>query len=79
MDLVYSIPLLGLLALTWIAARRVAKKMRGRETLRRRKRRARAKQVGEPDAASPRSDMRATDAPGTLIDTIRKRAKDPDG
>ena len=74
-----GIPLVGLLVVAWIAARRVAKKVRRREALRRRRAGSRAKQFGEPDAASPRSDMRATDAPVTLIDTIRKRARDPDG
>jgi hypothetical protein len=68
----------GLLAVAWIAARRVAKKVRRREALRRRKGRASTKQFGEPHTASPRSDMRATDAPVTVIDTMRKRAWDPD-
>ena len=77
-DLAYGIPLLGLLAIAWIAARRGAKKARRREALRRRKGRSYAKQFAEPDTASPRSDMRATDASVTVVDTMRKRARDPD-
>jgi hypothetical protein len=77
MDLVYSIPLLGLLALAWIALRRVAKNKRTREALRRRKRRSRANQARETDTVSQRSDMRATDSPISVSDTIRKRSKGP--
>ena len=77
MDVAYGVPLLGLLAVAWIAACRAAKKVRRREALRHRKGRSDAKQFGEPDTASPRSSMRATDVPVTVIDTMRKRAGTP--
>jgi len=75
--LTYGIALLGSLAVAWIAVHRVKKNRRTREALRRRKRRSRAKHAGEPDTVSQRSDMRATDSPIGVSDTIRKRSKGP--
>ncbi|MGH8800432.1 MAG: hypothetical protein ACREX7_09315 [Casimicrobiaceae bacterium] len=78
MDLVYGLPLIALLALAWLAARHVARKAkRQRELLRRQKRRSRSRQVDGPETASSRSDMRSTDAPVTVVDKIRKRARSP--
>ncbi|MGH8713301.1 MAG: hypothetical protein ACREYB_04755 [Casimicrobiaceae bacterium] len=78
MDFVYGLPLIAVLALAWLAARHVANKARRqRELLRRQKRRSRSRYVDGPETASSRSDMRSTDAPVTVVDKIRKRARAP--
>jgi septal ring factor EnvC (AmiA/AmiB activator) len=78
MDFVYAIPLLAMLAAVWFGARRVAKKRHEREARRRRRKRRSASKRTGPDTVSPRSDMRATDSPVTVIDVIRKPPKDRD-
>ena len=78
MDLVYGIPLIAALALAWLAARHVINKARRqRELLRRQRRRSRSKYRDAPETVSSRSDMRSTDAPVTIVDKIRKRARAP--
>jgi hypothetical protein len=78
MDLVYGIPLIALLAVVWAVVRHVANKARRRrDALREQKRRSRAMGTKEPDSTSERSDMRRTDAPVTVIDSIQKRAPPP--
>ena len=79
MDLVYGIPLIVVLALAWLGARHVINKARRqRELLRRQRRRSRSKYRDAPETVSSRSDMRSTDAPVTVADKIRKRARAPD-
>jgi hypothetical protein len=78
MDLVYGIPLIAALALAWLAARHVINKARQqRELLRRQRRRSRSKYRDGPETISSRSDMRSTDAPVTIVENIRKRARAP--
>lgn len=78
MDLVYGIPLIAALALAWLAARHVINKARQqRELLRRQRRRSRSRYHDAPETVSSRSDMRSTDAPGTIVDNIRKRERAP--
>ena len=78
MDLVYGIALIALLAVAWVAVRHVANKARRRrELLRRQKHRSRAKGTKGPDTVSQRSDMRSTDAPVAVVDTIHKRTPRP--
>jgi hypothetical protein len=74
MNPVYGIPLIVLLALTWPVVRYLANRARRqRDALRQQKRRSRAQGTHEHDNASQRSDMRRTDAPVTVIDSIQKR------
>ena len=56
---------------------RVAAQTRQREALKRRQRRARSARSGNSDTVSLRSDMRSTDSPATIIDTIQQRARAP--
>lgn len=78
MDLIYGIPLIAALALAWLAARHVINKARQqRELLRRQRRRSRSKYHDAPETVSSRSDMRSTDAPVTIVEKIRKRARAP--
>jgi hypothetical protein len=78
MDLIYGLPLIAVLALAWLAARHVINKARQqRELLRRQRRRSRSKYRDAPETVSSRSDMRSTDAPVTLAENIRKRARAP--
>lgn len=79
MDLIYGLPLIAVLVLAWLGARHVANKARRqRELLRRQKRRSRAS-LDATETASSRSDMRSTDAPVTMLDKIRQRARAPKG
>jgi hypothetical protein len=78
MDLIYGLPLIAALALAWLAARHVINKARAqRQLLRRQRRRSRSKYRDAPETVSSRSDMRSTDAPVSLADNIRKRARAP--
>jgi hypothetical protein len=79
MDLVYALPLIALLAALWVIVRHVAEKARRRrDALRKLKRQSSAKIISKgPDSASERSDMRRTDAPATVVDTIQKRTQPP--
>jgi len=78
MDLVYGLPLIAVLALAWLGARHVINKaQRQRELLRRQRRRSRSKYRNAPETVTSRSDMRSTDAPVTIVDNIRKRARAP--
>lgn len=79
MNLIYAIPLLALLAALWVIVRYIAERARRRRAaLREQKRRSSAKIISKgPDSASARSDMRRTDAPATLVDTIQKRTQPP--
>jgi len=80
MNLLYALPLLALLAALWVVVRYIAEMARRRRAaLREQKRRssARARISKGPDSASARSDMRRTDAPGTMVDTIQKRTQPP--
>ena len=75
-DPVYAMALLGLLGAGWIGVRLALRGKREREARRRRrKRRSLAKRDRGADTASPRSDMRATDSPVSVMDTLQKRAK----
>lgn len=78
MDLVYGLPLIAALALAWLAARHFINRARQqRELLRRQRRRSRGNSRDAPETTSSRSDMRSTDAPVTIADNIRKRARAP--
>ena len=77
MNLTYGIPLLALLVLAFLAVRRVAMKARQRDSEKRRQRRSRPRYAKVSDGSTQRSDMRATDSPVTIIDTIRKRVRAP--
>lgn len=78
MDLVYGLPLIAVLALAWLGARHVINKAeRQRELLRRQRQRSRSKYRDAPETVTSRSDMRSTDAPVTIVDNIRKRARAP--
>ena len=77
MNLTIGIALVALLGMGWMLARRVAKKKREQEARRRRrKRRARVERPEGPNTVSQRSDMRSTDSPVSVMDTIQKRPKD---
>jgi hypothetical protein len=75
MDVVYGIGLLAAFALVLMYARRVMKKARAKKAQQQRRKRRIARQRRGTDSSSPRSDMRATDSPATIIDTIQKRHK----
>jgi hypothetical protein len=75
MDIVYGIGLLAALALIVMYTRRSRKKARAAKAQEQRRKRRTAKRRRGPDTSSPRSDMRATDSPVTIIDTIQKRHK----
>jgi hypothetical protein len=75
MDIVYGIGLLAALALVLMYARRSVKKARETRAREQRRKRKAAKRRRGTDSSSPRSDMRATDSPVTIIDTIQKRHK----
>jgi len=78
MDLIYGLPLIAALALAWLAARHVINRARHqRELLRRQRRRSGSKYRSAPETTTSRSDMRSTDAPVTLADNLRKRARAP--
>jgi hypothetical protein len=78
MDLVYGLPLIAVLALAWLGARHVINRAkRQRELLRRQRRRSRSKYRDAPETVTSRSDMRSTDAPVTIVENIRKRARAP--
>ena len=73
MDLVYAIPLIALLAIVWAAVRHAANKARRRrEALREQRRRSRMADARAPYPTSQRSDMRRTDSPVTVVDSIQK-------
>ncbi len=62
------------------AARPVTYNPRERQARRRHKKSQRGVQrVGGPDSISPRSDMRATDAPISVLNTIQKRHREREG
>jgi hypothetical protein len=75
MDIVYGIGLLAALALVVMYARRSVRKAREAKAQKQRRKRRAAKLRRGPDSSSPRSDMRATDSPITIMDTIQKRHK----
>jgi hypothetical protein len=74
-DLVYGVPILLLLAMALIAARRHAKKIQRRALSKIRRRRMRVKRDRHADSASPRSDMRSTDAPSSIVDTLQEQSR----
>ncbi len=75
MDIVYGIGLLAALAPVVMYARRSMRKARENKAREQRRKRRTSKRRRGPDTSSPRSDMRATDSPVTVIDTIQKRHK----
>ncbi len=77
MNLIFGIAVVALLGMAWMLARRAARRKREQEARqRRRKRRARSERLEGPNTVSQRSDMRATDSPVSVLDTIQKRTKD---
>jgi len=74
-EFIVGLLLLAALVVAWVARRR-ARTMRASDARRRRRQRRSAdNRSAGPNTVSPRSDMRATDSPATVADTIRKRHK----
>jgi len=75
-DVAIALPLLAVLVLAWGAARRAARRYRReREAMRQRAHSASRTMIRPfPDTITERSEMRATDAPVTVIDAFRGSA-----